>query len=179
MKENQRWTPKCVLKQLRLFIWLHCRYIFWSDFYRIPIACFVWRFSRRNHIGTGCFHISLWWVSACWKPHHPLHSSRFSWLLNLWGGFQEGGRRALWAVNGPRILQVGYEDEEDPKVMEAYERVGALVISCSHLSQSFLFLAVWLWSCVCCLGISSFSLYLHAYSNFLGQLRVGKQWLYI
>jgi hypothetical protein len=105
----------------------------------IPIACLVWRFSRRNHIGTGCFHIGLWWVSACWKPHHPLHSSRFSWLLNLWGGFQEGGRRALWAVNGPRILQVGYEDEEDPKVMEAYERVGALVISCSHLSQSFLY----------------------------------------
>lgn len=139
MKENQRWTPKCVLKQLRLFIWLHCRYIFWSDFYGIPIACFVWRFSRRNHIGRGCFHIGLWWVSACWKPHHPLHSSRFSWLLNMWGGFQEGGRRALWAVNGPRILQVGYEDEEDPKVMEAYERVGALVISCSHLSQSFLY----------------------------------------
>jgi hypothetical protein len=41
---------------------------------------------------------------------------------------QEGGRRALWAVNGPRILQVGYEDEEDPKVMEAYERVGALLV---------------------------------------------------
>jgi hypothetical protein len=97
------------------------------------------RFSRRNHIGTGCFHTGLWWVSACWKPHHPLHSSRFSWLLNLWGGFQEGGRRALWAVNGPRILQVGYEDEEDPKVMEAYERVGALVISCTHLLQSFLY----------------------------------------
>ncbi|KAE8724616.1 ARM repeat superfamily protein isoform 3 [Hibiscus syriacus] len=34
------------------------------------------------------------------------------------------GRRALWSVNGPRILQVGYEDEEDPKVMEAYEQIG-------------------------------------------------------
>ncbi|KAL3682274.1 hypothetical protein R1sor_000296 [Riccia sorocarpa] len=41
---------------------------------------------------------------------------------------QEGGRRALWSVNGPRILQVGYEDEEDPKVMEAYERVGSLLV---------------------------------------------------
>lgn len=41
---------------------------------------------------------------------------------------QEAGRRAFWSINGPRILQVGYEDEEDPKVMEAYERVGALVI---------------------------------------------------
>ncbi|KAL6350746.1 hypothetical protein AAG906_028213 [Vitis piasezkii] len=34
--------------------------------------------------------------------------------------------RALWSVNGPRILQVGYEDEEDPKVMEAFEQVGSL-----------------------------------------------------
>ncbi|PKI36834.1 protein HGH1 homolog [Punica granatum] len=41
---------------------------------------------------------------------------------------QEAGRRALWSVNGPRILQIGYEDEEDPKVMEAYERVGALIV---------------------------------------------------
>ncbi|KAL6505604.1 hypothetical protein OROHE_022983 [Orobanche hederae] len=41
---------------------------------------------------------------------------------------QEAGRRALWSVNGPRILQIGYEDEENPKVMEAYERVGSLLI---------------------------------------------------
>ncbi|XP_031476630.1 uncharacterized protein LOC116248148 [Nymphaea colorata] len=41
---------------------------------------------------------------------------------------QEAGLRALWSVNGPRILQVGYEDEEDPKVMEAYERLGALLV---------------------------------------------------
>ncbi|KAL5992119.1 hypothetical protein ACLOJK_013034 [Asimina triloba] len=39
---------------------------------------------------------------------------------------QEAGRKALWSVNGTRILQVGYEDEEDPKVMEAYEQVGSL-----------------------------------------------------
>ncbi|KAF8390218.1 hypothetical protein HHK36_024741 [Tetracentron sinense] len=39
---------------------------------------------------------------------------------------QEAGRRALWSVNGPRILQVGYEDEEDPNVMEAYEQIGSL-----------------------------------------------------
>ncbi|KAL8532507.1 hypothetical protein ACS0TY_008921 [Phlomoides rotata] len=41
---------------------------------------------------------------------------------------QEGGRRALWSVNGTRILQVGYEDEENAQVMEAYERVGSLLI---------------------------------------------------
>lgn len=41
---------------------------------------------------------------------------------------QEAGRRGLWSVNGPRILQVGYEDEEDPKVMEAYELIGSLVL---------------------------------------------------
>lgn len=44
---------------------------------------------------------------------------------------QEAGRRAFWSINGPRILQVGYEDEEDPKVMEAYERVGALLVETS------------------------------------------------
>ncbi|KAL8161519.1 hypothetical protein V2J09_013008, partial [Rumex salicifolius] len=41
---------------------------------------------------------------------------------------QEAGRRALWSVNGPQILQLGYETEEDPKVMEAFERVGALLV---------------------------------------------------
>ncbi|KAB1208043.1 hypothetical protein CJ030_MR7G000827 [Morella rubra] len=46
---------------------------------------------------------------------------------------QEAGRRAFWSVHGPRILQVGYEDEEDPKVMEAYERVGSLETTFFHL----------------------------------------------
>lgn len=41
---------------------------------------------------------------------------------------QEPGRRALWAVNAPRIFQVGYEDEENPSVVEAYERLGSLFI---------------------------------------------------
>lgn len=41
---------------------------------------------------------------------------------------QEAGSRAFWSINGPRILQLGYEDEESPQVMEAYERVGALLI---------------------------------------------------
>uniref|UniRef100_I1P6J6 Protein HGH1 homolog n=1 Tax=Oryza glaberrima TaxID=4538 RepID=I1P6J6_ORYGL len=48
---------------------------------------------------------------------------------------QDEGRRAFWSVNGPRILQVGYEDEEDPKVMEAYELIGSL------LNRDVLFLA--------------------------------------
>uniref|UniRef100_A0A0D3CA26 Protein HGH1 homolog n=2 Tax=Brassica oleracea var. oleracea TaxID=109376 RepID=A0A0D3CA26_BRAOL len=41
---------------------------------------------------------------------------------------QEAGRRAFWSVNGPRILQVGYEYEEDSKVMRAYEQVGSLAV---------------------------------------------------
>lgn len=41
---------------------------------------------------------------------------------------QGAGRRAFWSVNGPRILQLGYEEEEDPKVMRAYEQIGSLVI---------------------------------------------------
>uniref|UniRef100_A0A0A0K6M6 Protein HGH1 C-terminal domain-containing protein n=1 Tax=Cucumis sativus TaxID=3659 RepID=A0A0A0K6M6_CUCSA len=43
--------------------------------------------------------------------------------------FPDAGRRAFWSINGPRILQVGYEDEENPKVMEAYERVGSLLVN--------------------------------------------------
>ncbi|XP_020257314.1 protein HGH1 homolog isoform X1 [Asparagus officinalis] len=49
---------------------------------------------------------------------------------------QEAGRRALWSVNGPRILQVGYEDEEDPKVMEAYELVGSLLVNNAGAGES-------------------------------------------
>ncbi|KAG2241559.1 hypothetical protein Bca52824_096456 [Brassica carinata] len=41
---------------------------------------------------------------------------------------EEAGRRAFWSVNGPRILQVGYEYEEDAKVMRAYEQVGSLLV---------------------------------------------------
>ncbi|KAI5055608.1 hypothetical protein GOP47_0029129 [Adiantum capillus-veneris] len=48
----------------------------------------------------------------------------------------EGGRRALWSVNGPRILQVGYEDEEDPEVLEAYERLGSLLVNESSVPEA-------------------------------------------
>ncbi|KAK3003637.1 hypothetical protein RJ639_019636 [Escallonia herrerae] len=48
---------------------------------------------------------------------------------------QEAGRRAFWSVNGPRILQVGYEGEANPKVMEAYEQVGSLLIQSSDTEQ--------------------------------------------
>ncbi|XP_024378321.1 uncharacterized protein [Physcomitrium patens] len=48
---------------------------------------------------------------------------------------QEGGRRAFWAINGPRILELGYEEEEDPKVMEAFERVGALLVGGSGTDE--------------------------------------------
>ncbi|CAN1357282.1 Protein HGH1 homolog [Linum perenne] len=40
---------------------------------------------------------------------------------------QETGLRSFWSVNGPRILQIGYEDEADPRVIEAYERAGSWV----------------------------------------------------
>ncbi|PWA70067.1 ARM repeat superfamily protein [Artemisia annua] len=41
---------------------------------------------------------------------------------------QGAGRRAFWSVNGPRILQIGYEEEEDHKVMGAYEQIGSLLV---------------------------------------------------
>ncbi|GJP45632.1 hypothetical protein CLOM_g4996 [Closterium sp. NIES-68] len=49
---------------------------------------------------------------------------------------EEAGRRALWAVHGARILQVGYEDEEDPTVMEAMERLGSLMVQNSLTPDS-------------------------------------------
>ncbi|XP_057416494.1 uncharacterized protein LOC130711096 isoform X2 [Lotus japonicus] len=48
---------------------------------------------------------------------------------------QEAGRRAFWSVNGPKIVQIGYEDEEDPKVMEAYEQLGSLLIHSSNTEE--------------------------------------------
>ncbi|KAG6737949.1 hypothetical protein POTOM_059481 [Populus tomentosa] len=48
---------------------------------------------------------------------------------------QEAGLRAFWSVNGPRMLQVGYEDEEDPQVMEACERVGSLLVHGSETRE--------------------------------------------
>lgn len=65
---------------------------------------------------------------------------------------QEAGRRAFWSVNGPRIVQIGYEDEEDPKVMEAYEQLGSLVNTCFisvHESPLNLYLLnIWLIICM-------------------------------
>ncbi|KAK9114196.1 hypothetical protein Syun_020993 [Stephania yunnanensis] len=49
---------------------------------------------------------------------------------------QDAGRRALWSVNGPRILQVGYEDEEDLKVMEAYEQIGSLLVQSGDIGET-------------------------------------------
>ncbi|KAF3431449.1 hypothetical protein FNV43_RR26180 [Rhamnella rubrinervis] len=48
---------------------------------------------------------------------------------------QEAGRRAFWSVNGPRIVQVGYEDEENPKVMGAYEQLGSLLVNSSGTEE--------------------------------------------
>ncbi|CAJ2645305.1 protein HGH1 homolog isoform X2 [Trifolium pratense] len=48
---------------------------------------------------------------------------------------QEAGRRAFWSVNGPRIVQVGYEDEEDPKVMGAFEQLGSLLVGGSGMEE--------------------------------------------
>ncbi|CAI5945286.1 unnamed protein product [Closterium sp. NIES-64] len=49
---------------------------------------------------------------------------------------EEAGRKALWSVHGARVLQVGYEDEEDPTVMEAMERVGSLMVQNSLTSDN-------------------------------------------
>lgn len=54
---------------------------------------------------------------------------------------QGAGRRAFWSVNGPRILQLGYEEEENPKVMGAYEQIGSLVLTSLPLSYSSLLTA--------------------------------------
>ncbi|ESW25596.1 hypothetical protein PHAVU_003G049600 [Phaseolus vulgaris] len=48
---------------------------------------------------------------------------------------QDAGRRAFWSVNGPRIVQIGYEDEEDPKVMGAYEQLGSLLVHSSSAEE--------------------------------------------
>ncbi|GBG86276.1 hypothetical protein CBR_g41270 [Chara braunii] len=44
-------------------------------------------------------------------------------------GTQQGGRKALWAANVPVILQRGYEEEEDPQVLEALEKLGTLFVA--------------------------------------------------
>lgn len=82
-----------------------------SCFYRLSILCpfrlYVTIVSVSNYfLSRSCFYVPL--------PSFPTF-------------FQEAGRRAFWSVNGPRIVQVGYEDEEDSKVMEAYEQLGSLV----------------------------------------------------
>nr|DAD31109.1 TPA_asm: hypothetical protein HUJ06_009960 [Nelumbo nucifera] len=51
-------------------------------------------------------------------PELKVQALEAIYLIDL----HEAGRRNLWPVNGLRILQVGYEDEEDTKVMEAYEQ---------------------------------------------------------
>ena len=55
-------------------------------------------------------------------PEIRIQALEAIYLISL----QEAGRRAFWSVNGPKIIQIGYEDEEDPKVMEAYEQLGSL-----------------------------------------------------
>ncbi|XP_061358594.1 uncharacterized protein LOC133302789 [Gastrolobium bilobum] len=57
-------------------------------------------------------------------PEIRIQALEAIYLISL----QEAGRRAFWSVNGPRIVQIGYEDEEDPKVMAAYEQLGSLLI---------------------------------------------------
>nr|TKS07076.1 hypothetical protein D5086_0000117850 [Populus alba] len=79
--------------------------------------------------------------NCCFEAENQLQNllliSEFLWpaLLLPVAGKKEAGLRAFWSVNGPRILQVGYEDEEDPKVMEAYERVGSLLVHGSETGE--------------------------------------------
>ncbi|XP_002522421.2 protein HGH1 homolog [Ricinus communis] len=60
----------------------------------------------------------------CDDPEIRVQALESIYLITL----QEAGLRAFWSVNGPCILQVGYEDEQDLKVMEAYEQVGSLLV---------------------------------------------------
>lgn len=64
-------------------------------------------------------------------PEIRIQALEAIYLISL----QEAGRRAFWSVNGPRIAQVGYEDEEDPKVMEAYEQLGSLLVNSSGTEE--------------------------------------------
>ncbi|XP_061987857.1 uncharacterized protein LOC133706352 isoform X2 [Populus nigra] len=79
--------------------------------------------------------------NCCFEAENQLQNllliTEFLWpaLLLPVAGKREAGLRAFWFVNGPRILQFGYEDEEDPKVMEAYERVGSLLVHGSETSK--------------------------------------------
>jgi hypothetical protein len=67
-------------------------------------------------------------VNSCEGPIKPKTYKRSSVMSKLLLMLQEAGRRAFWSVNGPRILQLGYEYEEDPKAMRAYEQVGSLLV---------------------------------------------------
>jgi len=73
-------------------------------------------------------------VNSCEGPIKPKTYKRSSVMSKLLLMLQEAGRRAFWSVNGPRILQLGYEYEEDPKAMRAYEQVGSLVCSLPLIS---------------------------------------------
>lgn len=61
---------------------------------------------------------------AVTDPEIRVQALEAIYLITLQGA----GRRAFWSVNGPRILQIGYEEEEDPKVMGAYEQIGSLLV---------------------------------------------------
>ncbi|OIV93394.1 hypothetical protein TanjilG_13846 [Lupinus angustifolius] len=64
-------------------------------------------------------------------PEIRIQTLEAIYLISL----QDAGRRAFWSVNGPKIVQVGYEDEEDPKVMGAYEQLGSLLVNSSGTEE--------------------------------------------
>lgn len=72
------------------------------------------------------------------------------WLVSIFFRFavQEAGRRAFWSINGPRILQLGYEDEQNPQVVEAFERVGSLVHNTAIFPLKFGLNVIYL-CCIC------------------------------
>ncbi|KAI3696407.1 hypothetical protein L1987_79421 [Smallanthus sonchifolius] len=57
-------------------------------------------------------------------PEIRIQALEAIYLITLQGA----GRRAFWSVNGPWILQIGYEEEENTKVMGAYEQIGSLLV---------------------------------------------------
>ncbi|XP_024515697.1 protein HGH1 homolog isoform X3 [Selaginella moellendorffii] len=48
---------------------------------------------------------------------------------------QEAGFRAFWELGGADVLKSGYENEEDPEVMDKYEQLGSLIIAQSGSSS--------------------------------------------
>lgn len=69
---------------------------------------------------------------AVYDPETQIEALEALYLIAL----QERGRRALRSVNGELIVEVGAACERNPEVMEAYERVGSLLLQGSDIEDT-------------------------------------------